>query len=102
MAALPATPLRCSSLSVVTGGSTFGATHRLPLGKRYLSSISLALIMLMALACTATPATPAPTTSTAFSCQELADTLAATQTETAAQVFISAWEESGCAEKAVR
>ena len=28
---------------------------------RYLSSISLALIVLMALACTATPATPAPT-----------------------------------------
>ena len=28
---------------------------------RYLSSISLALVVLMALACTATPATPAPT-----------------------------------------
>ena len=56
----------------------------------------------MALACTATPAEPTSTTSTAFSCQELADTLAAAQTETAAQVFISAWEESGCAEKAVR
>ena len=55
----------------------------------------------MALACTATPAEQTPTTSTAFSCQELADTLADAQTETAAQVFITAWEDSGCAEKAV-
>ena len=72
---------------------------------RYLSSISLALIVLMALACTATPATPAPTpakptSSGAFSCMELADKLAAAQTETAAAVLTSSWNESGCAQKA--
>ncbi len=71
---------------------------------RYLTSISLALVVLMALACTATPAEPTPdvpTSSGAFSCMELADKLAAAQTETAAQVFIDAWDENGCAEKAV-
>ena len=77
---------------------------------RYLSSISLALIVLMALACTATPAeptpatpapaAPAPTSSGAFSCMELADKLATAQTETAARVLTSSWNESGCAQKA--
>ena len=76
---------------------------------RYLSSISLALVVLMALACTATPAeptpatpapaAPAPTSSGAFSCMELADKLAAAQTETAAKVLTRSWNESGCAQK---
>jgi len=78
---------------------------------RYLSSISLALIVhvllsigvLMALACTATPAAPAPTSSGAsgaFSCMELADKLAAAQTETAAMVLTRSWNESGWAQTA--
>jgi hypothetical protein len=70
---------------------------------RYLSSISLALIVVMAFACTATPAAPmpaAPTPSGAFSCQELADKLAAAHTETAAMVLTRSWNESGCAQKA--
>jgi len=76
---------------------------------RYLSSISLALIVhvllsigvLMALACTATPAAPAPTSSAgAFSCMELADKLAAAQTETAAMVLTRSWNESGWAQTA--
>ena len=75
---------------------------------RYLSSISLALIVhvllsigvLMALACTATPAAPAPTSSGAFSCMELADKLAAAQTETAAMVLTRSWNESGWAQMA--
>ena len=69
---------------------------------RYLSSISLALIVhvllsivvLMALACTATPAAPAPTSSGAFSCMELADKLAAAQTETAAMILTRSWNEN--------
>ena len=65
---------------------------------RYISSMSLALILLMALACTATPATT-PTSSGAFSCMELADKLATAQTETAARVLTSSWNESGCAQK---
>ena len=72
---------------------------------RYLFSISLALIVhvllsivvLMALACTAEPAEPTP--SGAFSCMELADKLAAAQTETAASVLTRSWNESGCAQK---
>ena len=75
---------------------------------RYLSSISLALIVhvllsivvLMALACTATPAAPAPTSSGAFSRMELADKLAAAQTETAAMVLTRSWNESGWAQTA--
>ena len=75
---------------------------------RYLSSISLALIVhvllsigvLMALACTATPAAPAPTSSGAFSCMELADKLAVAQTETAAMVLTRSWNESGWAQTA--
>ena len=62
---------------------------------RYRSSISLALIVLMALACTAEPATPTP-----FTCQDLADKLAAAQTETAAFVLTITWNESGCTQKA--
>ena len=66
---------------------------------RYLSSISLAVVVLMALACTATPATPAPTpakptSSGAFSCMELADKLATAQTETAAMVLTRSWKEN--------
>ena len=72
---------------------------------RLLTAISLALVVLIALACTATPATPAPTpakptSSGAFSCMELADKLAAAQTETAAAVLTRSWNESGCAQKA--
>ena len=69
---------------------------------RYLTSISLALVVLMALACTVTPAEPTPakpTSSGAFSCMELANTLAAAQTETAARVLTDSWNESGCAHK---
>ena len=70
---------------------------------RYPSTLSLALIVhvllsivgLMILACTATPATPTP-----FTCQELADKLASAQTETAAYVLTSTWDESGCTKKA--
>ena len=54
----------------------------------------------MALACTATPAEPTPNTSGAFSCQELADKLAAAQTDTAALVLRITWDESGCTQKA--
>ena len=54
----------------------------------------------MALACTATPAAPAPTSSGAFSCMELADKLAAAQTETAAMVLTRSWNESGWAQTA--
>ena len=69
---------------------------------RYLSSISLALVVLMALACTATPAEPTPaeptpakpTSSGAFSCMELADKLATAQTETAAMVLTRSWNEN--------
>ena len=58
----------------------------------------------MALACTATPAeptpaAPAPKSSGAFSCMELADKLAAAQTETAASVLTRSWNESGCAQR---
>ena len=56
----------------------------------------------MALACTATPLAPTPakpTSSGAFSCMELADKLATAQTETAARVLTSSWNESGCAQK---
>jgi len=60
---------------------------------RYLSSISLALIVLMALAC-------AEPTTGAFSCQELADKLAAAQTEMAAVVLTRSWNDSGCAQRA--
>ena len=69
---------------------------------RYLSSIPLALVVLMALACSATPAEPEPVESKpsgAFSCMELADKLAAAQTETAARVLTLSWNESGCAQK---
>ena len=67
---------------------------------RYLSTLSLALIVhvllsivvLMTLACTATPAKP--TSSGAFSCMELADKLAAAQTETAAMVLTRSWNEN--------
>jgi len=55
----------------------------------------LSIVVLMALACTATPATPTP-----FTCQELADKLASAQTETAAFVLTSTWDESGCTKKA--
>ena len=41
-----------------------------------------------------------PGRSGAFSCQELADKLAAAQTETAASVLTSTWDESGCTQKA--
>ena len=72
---------------------------------RYLSTLSLAVVVhvvhvllsigvLMALACTATPAAPAPTSSGAFSCMELADKLAAAQTETAAMVLTRSWNEN--------
>ena len=71
------------------------------------TAILLALIVLMALACTATPAEPTPaptpakpTSSGAFSCNELADKLAAAQTETAARVLTLSWNESGCAQRA--
>jgi len=36
----------------------------------------------------------------AFSCQELADKLASAQTETAARVLTSTWDESGCTQRA--
>jgi len=59
-----------------------------------ITSVAL-VVVLMALACTATPAAaPAPTSSGAFSCMELADKLAAAQTETAAMVLTRSWNEN--------
>ena len=78
---------------------------------RYLSSISLALIVhvllsivgLMILACTATPATRAPTQmptpdvpESAFNCESLTENLANSQTDMAARGIRSAWERNEC------
>jgi len=67
---------------------------------RYLSSISLALIVLMALACTATPTavppTAVPPTATPTICDKLSTDLSAARTEAAVKVLSDAWIENGC------
>ena len=62
---------------------------------RYLSSISLALVVLMALACTATP-TAVPPTATPTICDKLSTDLSAAKTEAAVKVLSDAWIENGC------
>ena len=61
---------------------------------RYLSSISLALIVLITLACTAAPP-PTPTAAVNI-CDSLYERLAAAQTDLAARVLYDAWIGHGC------